>query len=144
MQNFLAFNSAIYEGNYQRAQEIIDLLYEHSDHVVPAEYNNIIPGKLLVLLKTATKEEFLNSYNTLPSSYRSYITKLESIECCRVNLLISGIIFENEVAVNNCLRKYKTLLDKIKYAGIKEQEEKLANDYLKEVQEAHPEWNVAW
>ena len=144
MQNFLAFNSAIYEGNYQRAQEIIDLLYEHSDRVVPAEYNNIIPGKLLVLLKTATKEEFLNSYNTLPSSYRSYITKLESLECCRVNLLISGIIFENEVAVNNCLRKYKTLLDKIKYAGIKEQEEKLANDYLKEVQEAHPEWNVAW
>ena len=86
----------------------------------------------------------MNSYNTLPSSYRSYITKLESLECCRVNLLISGIIFENEVAVNNCLRKYKTLLDKIKYAGIKEQEEKLANDYLKEVQEAHPEWNVAW
>ncbi|MGM9857853.1 MAG: hypothetical protein ACI311_01190 [Bacilli bacterium] len=144
MQNFLAFNSALYEENYQRAQEIIDLLYEHSECVVPAEYNSIIPNKLLVLLKTSTKEEFLNSYNTLPSSYRSYITKLESLECCRANLLISGIIFENEVAVNNCLRKYRTFLDKIKSSGIKEQEEKLANDYLKEIQEAHPDWNVAW
>ena len=142
--NHYAFISAVYNGDYTKAKEINDLLFEKSESVAPSDYNAVIPNRLLVLAKTVSKDEFLQTYNSLPTSNRSFINKLETIEACRVYLVISGLILENEVGVNNCLRKYKALIEKIKTQGIKEQELELANSYLKEIQEAHTDWNVSW
>lgn len=138
--NLLSTYRALDEGDYKKAEEILDIIMADPTKIDPATNNKVIAQKLFIEIMSKDIAEAKESYEKFTNDeYRRFLANDGSIECVRTYLLVAGLIDESESEVKYTMGK----LDKAKkhiMPSRLEVEEKLLKLTIDKVYGAHPEW----
>ena len=128
------------ENKLDDAEKIIDMMLKEPKKLEPSTYYRLISQKLFIVILTKDIEEAKKVYDELADDkIRRFIANDVSMESIRAYILISGIVEKSRGEVNYAIGKKNKAIKRTLKQRVNI-EEKLYDQALNKVYEAHPSW----
>ena len=128
------------ENKLDDAEKIIDMMLKEPKKLEPSTYYRLISQKLFIVILTKDIEEAKKVYDELADDkIRRFIANDVSMESIRAYILISGIVEKSRGEVNYAIGKKNKAIKRTLKQRVNI-EEKLYDQALNKVYEAHPTW----
>ena len=138
--NLISVYERLNEGDYKKAEELIDMIIVDPKKVSSQTYNRLLAQKLYIKIMTLPLEEVKVYYDKeINDNVRKFIANDLSMESLRAYILIAGLLDESNGEVEFAKSRKDKALKRVA-TGRKEVEQKLYDEALKKVYEAHPDW----
>lgn len=138
--NLISVYQELEKSDYKKADELIDMIIVDPKKVSSATYNRLLAQKLYIKIVTLPLEEVKEYYDKqVTDETRKFISNDLSMESLRTYILIAGLLDESNGEVEFAKSRSHKALKRTLTSRVKV-EEKLYNDALDKVYEAHPEW----
>ena len=144
--NMYAIYFYLGNGDYAKAEEIVNILLKHKKILSLQEYNRLIAQKLYIDILTKPLAEAKEIYKEIADTgIRRFIANDVSMPSIRAYILIAGMIEESQGEIKYAISKISKAKKKSLQSEIKI-EEKLVENAIEVVYKNHPNWekeNVA-
>ena len=141
--NLMSVYHELEKKNYQKAEELIDMILVDPKKVSSQTRNRLLAQKLYLRIMTLPLEEVKEYYDKeINDDVRKFIANDLSMESLRAYILIAGLLDESNGEVEFAKSRKDKALKRVP-SGRKGVEEQLYQDALNKVYEAHPDWQNA-
>ena len=138
--NLISVYQELEKGDYQKADELIDMIIVDPKKVSSTTYNRLLAQKLYIKIVTLPLEEVQDYYEKQVSDEtRKFISNDLSMESLRTYILIAGLLDESNGEVEFAKSRSNKALKRTIPSRVKV-EEKLYAEALEKVYNAHPDW----
>ena len=139
--NLISVYIELKNKNYTRAEELIDMIVVDPKKVSPQTYNRLLSQKLYIKIMTLPLEEVKEYYDKNVDDFaRKYIAHDLSMESIKAYVLIAGLLDKSRNEVEFAKSRKDRALKHTPHSRV-EIENKLYEEALAKVYEAHPDWN---
>ncbi len=139
--NYYAYLEKVYNGEYQKAEEILDRMIQDSEKLPDAIYDELLAAKLVLLLLTKSKEEAQEYFLSVSPQVRKTINLCSTVEGSRNYFFISAIMNDNFEEAKSAYKKYLTKEKQNLEVGRNFDEDSMMAMMMNQIHEIHPEWN---
>ena len=140
--NLISVYEQLKNSNYEKAEELIDMIIVDPKKVSSQTYNRLLAQKLYIRIMTLPLEEVKKYYDEqINDTVRKFIANDLSMESLRAYILIAGLLDESNGEVEFAKSRKQRALKKVPGAR-QEVEQKLYDDALNKVYDAHPDWKA--
>ena len=138
--NLISVYERLNEGDYEKAEQLIDMIIVDPKKVSSQTYNRLLAQKLYIKIMTLPLEEVKAYYDKeINDNVRKFIANDLSMESLRAYILIAGLLDESNGEVEFAKSRKDKALKRVA-TGRKEVEQKLYDEALNKVYEAHSDW----
>ena len=138
--NLISVYQELEKGNFEKAEQLIDMIVEDSKKVSSQTYNRLLAQKLYLKIMTLPLEGVSKYYDeSINDNVRKFIANDLSMPSLRAYILIAGILDESNGEVEFAKSRKDRALKRTSPAR-KEVEDKLYNEALEKVYSTHPNW----
>ena len=138
--NLISVYERLNEGDYEKAEQLIDMIIVDPKKVSSTTYNRLLAQKLYIKIMTLPLEEVKTYYDKeINDNVRKFIANDLSMESLRAYILIAGLLDESNGEIEFAKSRKDKALKRVA-PGRKEVEQKLYDGALNKVYEAHPNW----
>ena len=139
--NLISVYNELNKKNYERAEELIDMIVVDPTKVSSQTYNRLLAQKLYIKIMTLPLEEVKSYYDKeINDNVRKFIANDLSMESLRAYILIAGLLDESAAEIEFAKSRKDRALKRVPSARTSI-EESLYEDALKKVYDSHPDWN---
>ena len=139
--NYYAYLEKVYNGEYQKAEEILDRMIQDSEKLPDAIYDELLAAILVLLLLTKSKEEAQEYFLSVSPQVRKTINLCSTVEGSRNYFFISAIMNDNFEEAKSAYKKYLTKEKQNLEVGRNFDEDSMMAMMMNQIHEIHPEWN---
>lgn len=141
--NLMSVYEELNNKNYQRAEELIDMIVLDPKKVSSQTYNRLLAQKLYIRIMTLPLEEVRKYYDeSINDNVRKFIANDLSMESLRAYILIAGLLDESNGEVEFAKSRKEKALKRVMPSRV-EVEKKLYEEALEKVYSEHPDWKEA-
>ena len=140
--NLMSVYIELEKENYVRAEELIDMILVDPKKVSTQTRNRLLAQKLYLRIMTLPLEEVKEYYDKeINDNVRKFIANDLSMESLRAYILIAGLLDESNGEVSFAKTRKDRALKRVA-PGRVAVEQKLYDNALNKVYEAHPDWKL--
>lgn len=140
--NLISVYSELQKNNFEKAEELIDMIIVDPKKVSSQTYNRLLAQKLYIKIMTLPLEEVKKYYDEkINDNVRKFIANDLSMESLRAYILIAGLLDDSNAEVSFAKSRKDRALKRAVPSRSKV-EEKLYEEALNKVYEAHPDWKL--
>lgn len=138
--NLISVYEKLGKGEFEEAEKLIDMIIVDTTKITESMYNRLVAQKLYIKIMRQPLEEVKEYYEKeVNDRVRKFLSNDISMESLRCYILIAGLLDES----NGEVEFAKSRVDRARKRCLKSRvdiEQKLYDDALVKVYEAHPEW----
>ena len=138
--NLISVYEELKNKNYAKAEELIDMIVVDPKKVLPETYNRLLSQKLYIKIMTLPLEEVKEYYDKNVDDYaRKFIANDLSMESIKAYILIAGLLDKSRNEVDFAKSRKDRAMKRLPSSRA-QIENKLYEEALERVYEAHPDW----
>lgn len=138
--NLISVYEELNNAHYGRAEELIDMIIVDPKKVSTQTYNRLLAQKLYIKIMTLPLEEVKEYYDKqINDSVRKFIANDLSMESLRAYILIAGLLDDSNGEIEFAKSRKERALKRSVPSRVAI-EQKLYEEALNKVYEAHPDW----
>lgn len=138
--NLISVYEELKNKNYAKAEELIDMIVVDPKKVLPETYNRLLSQKLYIKIMTLPVEEVKEYYDKNVDDYaRKFIANDLSMESIKAYILIAGLLDKSRNEVDFAKSRKDRAMKRLPSSRA-QIENKLYEEALERVYEAHPDW----
>lgn len=140
--NLISVYSELQKNNFEKAEELIDMIIVDPKKVSSQTHNRLLAQKLYIKIMTLPLEEVKKYYDEkINDNVRKFIANDLSMESLRAYILIAGLLDDSNAEVSFAKSRKDRALKRAVPSRSKV-EERLYEEALNKVYEVHPDWKL--
>ena len=140
--NLFTVYDLLAKKEYDKAEEIIDMIIEDPKKISPLTFHRLVAQKLYIKILKLPEEEALKYYDeNVDDAMRRFISSDISCEALRAYILIAGVLDKSQAEVQFAHSKKDKAFKRALPARV-EIEKELYEQAINIVKEKHPDWEI--
>ncbi len=138
--NYYAYLANTYQGNYVKAEEIIDGMIAKSEKLPEDLYRELLVAKIFLIIMGRSVDEAKEYFKNLNQSQRKLVNEFNSVEGCRNYFALLALVIESKEDATTAYKKYQSKKKSLLEEGRLFDEEQMMSIVVNKIHELHSDW----